>query len=131
MITVHTDGAVNNKTQKTGIGVVILAEENYQQISVPVEGNWNNHEAEFIAVNYALNYLVDHNLTEGIVLLKTDSKIVADSVSNAYVKNKAFKDFLERIMKLKENFAFLEVKWIPERENKGADNLAKQALLKS
>ena len=66
-----------------------------------------------------------------MIFCYTDSQIVAQSVEKKYVKDMSSKKYLDDILKLMEEFPYANVTWIPESENRGADNLAKQALQKT
>lgn len=58
----------------------------------------------------------------------TDSRVLSDAIEKSYVKNKDFNKYLQKILKLMQKFDYISIQWIPDRENKGADNLARQAL---
>ena len=60
--------------------------------------------------------------------MHTDSKVTADAISKRYTKKEANRIVLKEIQKQVNHFPQLFVKWIPESENKGADQLARQAL---
>lgn len=128
MIRLHTDGAVNIKTGKVGIGFVVAGDSLYHQVAQPIVGHYNNHTAEFLAIQYALEWLIDHQLTDQMVFLQTDSKVAADVLQKEFTKNTDYLPYLETILTLKKQFPILEFIWVPEKNNRGADNLAKQAL---
>lgn len=65
------------------------------------------------------------------VSMRSDSKIVVSSIDKAYVKNEEFKPYLERALTLIEQFDLFFIKWIPDKENKAADVLAREAILKN
>lgn len=130
MIRLYCDAAANGNPGQAGIGVLILAEGQAQrQYSIPLEGNdWNNHYAEFYALLYGLRLLVADGLTDQLTFCYTDSQILADAIQKSYVKDPRFNDYLQEILTLLDSFSYVSVEWIPNRENKGADNLARQAL---
>jgi ribonuclease H len=60
--------------------------------------------------------------------MHTDSKVTADAIEKNYTKKESNRIVLKEIQKKVKHFPQLFVKWIPESENKGADQLARQAL---
>ena len=88
----------------------------------------DNHLAEFTAINWALGWLLEEGLQEELIFMHTDSKVTADAISKRYTKKEANRIVLKEIQNKLKDFSQLFVKWIPESENKGADQLARQAL---
>lgn len=131
MLKLYTDAAVKGNPGLAGVGIVITGQDVYEQLSIPLHGEWNNHEAEWEAVYLGIQWLIEHKKTDQILSVYTDSKLVAESIEKNYVKRKSFSVYLEKISSGLEQFMFSEVDWIPEKENKGADNLARQALRKA
>lgn len=132
MIRLYTDAAVNGDPGHAGIGLLILSDQEQQQYSIPLENDqWNNHSAEFHALLSGIRLLVDKKMTDQMTFCYTDSQIVAQSIDKSYVKDPSFKEYLTDILHLMDKFSYISVQWIPNRENKGADNLAKQALQKA
>lgn len=129
MIRLYTDAAVNGKLGQAGIGLLYVINKNQKQYSIPLKGNhWNNHLAEFHALAQALHLLIKKEQTEEMVFCYTDSQVLADAIEKTHVKKSSFNLYLKEILNLKEQFPYLSVQWIPSQENKGADNLARQAL---
>lgn len=132
MIRLYTDAAVSGDPGNAGIGVLILFDQEQKQYSIPLEHNqWNTHQAEFHALLYGLSLLVEKGLTDQMTFCYTDSQIVAQSVEKSYVKKPEYNKYLVDILEMMDKFPYLSVQWIPNRENKGADNLARQALQKA
>lgn len=131
MIKMYTDAAVKIDTKKVGIGVLALVGNKQFQLTYPLNEEWDNHQAEFIAVIYGLKWLIQNNYTNEMVFCFTDSQIVAQSIKKQYAKNNIFQRFINDILKLMDNFSYITIEWIPESQNKGADNLARQALYKA
>ena len=88
----------------------------------------DNHLAEFTAINWALSWLLEEGVQEELIFMHTDSKVTADAIEKNYTKKEANRIVLKEIQKQVKHFPQLFVKWIPESENKGADQLARQAL---
>lgn len=128
MIKIYTDAATKGNPGPSGIGFVLVGEGLYQQIAVPLEGTYSNHEAEFIALVTGLSYLVDHKLNKEVLQILSDSKIVVSAIEKSYVKNEVFKPHLHQLKSLLNQFELYLIEWIPDAKNKGADNLARQAL---
>lgn len=130
MIRIYTDAAVKGNPGPVGIGVVIVRDNDHIQLSFPLEQHLNNHQAEFQAVIHGLKYLIEKNWINELILCYTDSQIVAQSIDKAHAKDSYFEKQLQKIKKMMQQFDYITVEWIPESQNKGADNLARQALRK-
>ncbi|MBM6613743.1 ribonuclease HI family protein [Desemzia sp. RIT804] len=131
MIKIYTDAATKGNPGPSGIGFVLVGENLYQQIAIPLEGIYSNHEAEFIALVKGLTYLVDHKMNKELLQIFSDSKIVVSALEKNYVKNETFKPHLQQLKLLLNYFEMYLIEWIPDAKNKGADNLARQALRKA
>lgn len=126
MIKVYIDGASAGDPGPSGAGVYI--NNNGEQIrkAYPL-GVMTNHEAEFHALLKALRLC--HDLQFRTISIRTDSKILDDAVNSKYVKRESYRQLLEQALELIENnFDYVFVKWIPSRQNKEADQLAKRAI---
>ena len=128
MIKVYTDAAVNGNPGDVGLGVLVLKDGEQLPFKISVEEKMDNHLAEFTAINWALGWLLEEGLQEELIFMHTDSKVTADAISKRYTKKEANRIVLKEIQKKLKHFPQLFVKWIPESENKGADQLARQAL---
>ena len=128
MIKVYTDAAVNGNPGDVGLGVLVLKDGEQMPFKISVEEKMDNHLAEFTAINWALGWLLEEGLQEELIFMHTDSKVTADAISKRYTKKEANRIVLKEIQNKLKDFSQLFVKWIPESENKGADQLARQAL---
>ncbi|MEG2937323.1 MAG: reverse transcriptase-like protein, partial [Vagococcus sp.] len=99
------------------------------QKHIPLLAKTNN-EAEFEMMVKTLEFLISEDFQNETIFIYTDSKIVMESLHKEYVKDSRFKMHLEIILKLSHEFPSLFIEWIEEKNNKGADNLARQALQK-
>lgn len=126
LIQVYTDGATNINTEKSGAGIYIKAGEKKLEYIVPLP-YMSNHEAEFHAIIEALK-ICKTNFPEEILSFRTDSKVAADVIDKGRTKNKQFLPLLEIIQAESAEFPFLFIKWIPEKENSKADQLARKAI---
>ena len=128
MIKVYTDAAVNGNPGDVGLGVLVLKDGEQQPFKISVEEKMDNHLAEFTAIDWALGWLLEEGYQEELIFMHTDSKVTADAISKRYTKKEANRIVLKEIQNKLRDFSQIFVKWIPESENKGADQLARQAL---
>lgn len=128
MIKVYTDAAVNGNPGDVGLGVLVLKDGEQKPFKISVEEKMDNHLAEFTAINWALGWLLEEGFQEELIFMHTDSKVTADAISKRYTKKEANRIVLKEIQNKLKDFTQLFVKWIPESENRGADQLARQAL---
>lgn len=128
MIRLYTDAAVKGNPGPAGLGILVLTAKEQIQLTTPLEGEWDNHQAEFLALKQGLSWLIENDYNEEMTFCYTDSQVVADTVNKAYTKNEDYKNYLENILHLKAQFNLITIEWVPESKNKGADNLARQAL---
>lgn len=126
MITVYTDAAANGKTGDAAAGIIIYNENKISEFSFYL-GSYNNHEAEFIAVLKALEICRDIDAAD-ILSIRTDSKVVVDTLEKNYTKNERFQSYLHHIRELESPFSYVFYKWIPEKQNRHADHLARKCL---
>ena len=128
MIKVYTDAAVNGNPGDVGLGVLVLKDGEQIPFKIPVEEKMDNHLAEFTAIDWALGWLLEEGVQEELIFMHTDSKVTADAISKRYTKKESNRIILKEIQNKLKDFSQLFVKWIPESENRGADQLARQAL---
>ena len=128
MIKVFTDAAVNGNPGDVGLGVLVLKDGEQLPFKISVEEKMDNHLAEFTAINWALGWLLEEGLQEELIFMHTDSKVTADAISKRYTKKEENRIVLKEIQNKLKDLSQLFVKWIPESENRGADQLARQAL---
>lgn len=128
MLEVYIDGASAGNPGPSGIGLFLKGEGVHLKISEPI-GLTNNHQAEFIALVRGLEEAKKTGST--FISVRSDSKIVVSSIEKNYVKNEEFKPYLQHAQQLIEEFELFFIKWIPDKENKAADALARAAILKN
>lgn len=126
MIEIYTDGASSGNPGMSGAGIYIKAYGIDYSFAIPL-GICTNHEAEFYAVIKALEICKD-KFPGDILSFRSDSKIVVDTIEKDYTNNKAFQPLLEKIRQEGKSFPYIFIKWIPNRNNQQADQLAKQAI---
>ncbi|PRY84178.1 ribonuclease HI family protein [Alkalibacterium olivapovliticus] len=130
MLKIYSDAAVSQKNKCAGAGIVIVGEDLYEQLSIPLPVILDNHLAELHAFHLAVKWSVEHDRTDEWTTFFTDSQLVAQAVNNQFIKKEEYLPLYNQIIQLLKRLAYYEVKWIPEKNNKGADNLAKQAIAK-
>ena len=128
MIKLFVDGAATGKEGYAAIGILIVEDGVQEQIGLPLEGRMDNHRAEFEALLHGLRHLKAQNKQDQLIFCYTDSKLVAESIRKRYTKKVEHKLLLEEALRELPVFTNFYLEWIPEKENKGADNLAKKAL---
>jgi ribonuclease HI len=125
MIEVYFDGASAGNPGPSGAGVFIKANGQVIRHSIPLE-EMSNHEAEFHAFLLALQICIQNGYRT--VSFRTDSELVNRAVEKEFVKNKTFAFLLEEALILTKQFDLFFLKWVPSRENKNADELARAAI---
>ena len=128
MIRVKTDAAVNGNPGKVGIGIEILYKKQQFLFKENSELLMDNHQAELWAIYRALIILQEKEWYQEMIFLNADSKFAMMAIEKNYTKQIAYQDILKRVQEERKKFPQLFLEWIPEKENRGADQLARQAL---
>lgn len=130
MLKIYSDAAVSQKNKCSGAGIVVVGENLYEQLSIPLPLILDNHLAELYAFHEAVKWTIDNDRTSEWTTFYTDSQLVAEAINKNYLKKNDYLAVFNSITVLLNQLSYYEVKWIPEKNNKGADNLAKQAIAK-
>lgn len=130
MLKIYVDAATKGNPGISGAGVQLIGEQLYQQLNYPLP-ELTNHQAEFAALILGLEEAITQEINQQNTMVYTDSKIVAQTIDKDYTGNSLFLPYLVRIRELYSFFPLLVIQWIPEKQNKGADNLARQGLQKA
>ena len=128
MIRVKTDAAVNGNPGKVGIGIEILYQKQQFLFKENSEILMDNHQAELWAIYRALIILKEKEWHQEMIFLNSDSKFAMVAIEKNYTKQIAYQDILKKVQEERKIFPQLFLEWIPEKENRGADQLARQAL---
>ena len=128
MIRVKTDAAVNGNPGKVGIGIEILYQKQQFLFKENSEILMDNHQAELWAIYRALIILQEKEWYQEMIFLNSDSKFAMMAIEKNYTKQIAYQDILKKVQEERKKFPQLFLEWIPEKENRGADQLARQAL---
>ncbi|MGI2327002.1 ribonuclease HI family protein [Planococcus sp. YIM B11945] len=125
MLEVFIDAATAGTPKVSAVGVFIRGEGHQVRWSEYV-GEMDNHMAEFTALVKGLQLAKD--LSSGMVSIKSDSQVTVDAFDRGFTKNPNFKPLLEEALSLAKEFDFCFIKWIPDSQNKAADDLARKEL---
>lgn len=125
MIEVYFDGASAGNPGYSGAGIYIKLNGGREEKHAVPLGSLTNHEAEFRAFIYALELCIEKGYLT--VSFRTDSQLVDQAVEKAFVKNKFYRHDLEIALQLIDKFQLFFLKWIPSKQNKNADELARKA----
>ncbi|SIS37238.1 RNase H family protein [Salimicrobium flavidum] len=128
MLEVYTDAATKGDPGPSFSGIYIKSKSEKYSYSSYL-GELSNHEAEFASACQALR-VCKERFPKEIISLRTDSKIVVETFERNRTKNHIFFSYLETLDQLAENFPFVFMKWIPEKQNIHADQLSKESLRK-
>lgn len=129
MLKVYIDASTKGNPGPSGGGILIIADQQQEQLSIPLSFG-SNHQAEFEVFLKTLEILKNRQMTEEIILCYSDSKALVSTIDKNHTNNKDFLPYLEKIQSLLKDFSMLILQWVTESKNKGADNLARQALQK-
>ncbi|MDC3415330.1 reverse transcriptase-like protein [Aquibacillus salsiterrae] len=124
MLEVYTDGASSGDPGPSGAGIYIKSKQEEYSIRL---GSMSNHEAELWAIIKALEICTE-NYPDEILSFRSDSKLAVDLIEKEFTKNQKFLPLLDNILTLSKAFPFFFIKWIPEKQNKTADVLARKAI---
>jgi ribonuclease HI len=123
---INVDGASSGNPGKSGAGIV--ARDNDGNIAIFL-GEMTNNMAEYEALLIALDNAVAHSVTD--VTVYTDSQLVANQINGLYkIKNMTLFQYVKKIKQTISNFDRFAIHYIPREQNREADKLAKDAILK-
>ncbi|KSU63403.1 ribonuclease H [[Bacillus] enclensis] len=125
MFEVNIDGASAGNPGPSGAGIVIKQNGQVQHFSLPL-GDMDNHLAEFTACKKALEICIEKNADT--VWVRSDSQALVHAVEKEFVKSPLYKSILLDILRLADQIPLFFIKWVPSKENKMADELARKAI---
>lgn len=129
MIKIYTDSAMKTRESSAGIAARFIVGDQQFEVTEYFPTVYDNHQAEFLAVERALLYVVERQWQDQLLWLHSDSKIVVQSIEKHYAKHEQYAKVLTRILSLMDQCPLCFVKWVPEKENQAADALARRVLL--
>lgn len=125
------DGACisNGRNGVGGIGFVVYKDKKPIMEFSDYIGPATNNEAEYKALISCLSYLVDNYYTNRNILIKGDSKLVINQVTEVFgCSSENLRPLLYKANQLKSRFDSLQFEWIPRELNAVADELSQKAL---
>jgi len=127
---IYIDGASKGNPGKSGIGVAIYQNNRLIKNLSNYIGNATNNVAEYTALIYALEEAL--LLKAKRLKIHTDSQLLAHQLNKIYkVRNEAIGNLYNRAVRLLSGFESFSINHIPRENNKLADKLANEAIIKS
>ncbi|RYL90344.1 reverse transcriptase-like protein [Sporolactobacillus sp. THM7-4] len=127
MIEVFFDGAASGNPGLAGGGLYInMGGQKEVRRTFFLGTLENNHEAEFAALVASLRYCLDNGFRS--VSFRTDSQLVDQALAKRYVRKEVYAQYLREALELIDQFDLFFCKWIPDRQNRNADVLARKAI---
>lgn len=111
---------------KMAAGAAVFKDEGTALEYTVFLGEMDNHEAEWAVLLFAVKKAAEHGFNS--LIIHTDSKVVSDSFDRGFVKNPVFREYYRRIEAEQDQFDLFLVSWTPRRENRRADELARETL---
>jgi len=122
---IFSDGASSGNPGPSGIGAVIITEDDTIRISRHI-GTATNNVAEYMALIAALSKALELGIEEAVV--KVDSELMAKQINGEYrVKNRGLRPLYDEVKSLLEQFRCYNIYHVRREENREADELAKKA----
>lgn len=130
MIKAYIDASTKGNPGPSGGGILLIDGRKQRQLHFPLPV-LTNHQAEFAVMEKLLEHLVQEGKIAETVMVYSDSKVLVSTIDKNHTNNPDFQDYLKNIQALLPRFPLLLLQWIPEKQNKGADHLARQGLQKA
>ena len=127
----HFDGSCEprNPGGNMGFGVVMKADGNlFHEWThfVRAHPHNSNNVAEYGALEYCLNKLIEMGLQDHEIEIRGDSKLVIQQMSGKWkMKGGMYLNYARACKGLLPNFSNLSFRWIPREQNHEADILSK------
>lgn len=128
MLIIQTDGSFDQKTKRAAAAFIIKDFNSKEVIATKalLITATDNHQAEFVALILALEYLIATKKTLETIAIQSDSKGLIDAIDKNYSKN--YSESLQEITKRLQQFNMYYTKLLADKENKAAHNLAVNIL---
>lgn len=124
---VFIDGASSGNPGPAAVGVVIYKDKKTVCNISKFIGKATNNVAEYTALIYALEYLL--NIKAKRIIINTDSQLLANQLKKQYkVKNQALKELHFKALGLFSYFDEVRINNIARELNREADKLAVRAI---
>lgn len=125
MIQLYIDASTEVTTGISGVGIVVKYQQKTTQYAIPLINHYTNHEAEFIALIISLT--IAKNYHDPHLYIFSDSQTIVDALSHHSIHHPNLKELLYIAKQRCSSFETCEISWLSEKNNKGADHLARQA----
>lgn len=125
MAQLFIDAATRQNPFESSIGFVIKDDTQVLEFGRYL-GAVDNHEAEWTSLIEGIKQA--QLLDIQTLIIKSDAKVVVDSVNKSYTKNPNFKPYLDQFKQLEQHFELILIDWIPREQNKHADHIARYYL---
>ena len=127
---IFIDGACQGNPGKAAVGVVVHRNGCVTKNISQLIGEATNNIAEYTALIYALQEALIQKADH--VRINTDSALLYHQIVGDYkVKDQNLKSLWAQAEHLVKGFESFEINYIPRQQNKEADRLATQAILKN
>jgi len=127
---INVDGASSGNPGLSGAGIIARDKDGDVIFTRSIFlGEMTNNMAEYEALLIALHEAVQNSVKN--VTVYTDSQLVANQVNGLYkIKNMTLFQYVKKIRQTMSNFNHFAIHYIPREQNREADKLAKDAILK-
>ena len=133
-ITIYFDGSFDHYSNSAGLGIVIFFTQNNMRYRLRKNARFDyiksNNEAEYAALSFAINEIIELGAHHQSITIKGDSQVVINQMNGewpAYEQNLA--KWADQIDELLQKHGFEpQYEFIGRNYNKEADQLATQAL---
>ena len=141
MITCFIDGCCEpfNPGGMASYGIAVLRDgliiHEASKLFLPISGKekeTSNNVAEYLALQYLLEWLINQNLNKESIEVRSDSMLVIKQMwGNWRIKQGLYVPIARGCRELVKQFPDIHGWWIPREENSMADKLSKEVLLKA
>ncbi|WP_414043117.1 ribonuclease HI family protein [Macrococcus sp. EM39E] len=125
MAQIFIDASTKQSPLHSACGIVLKLEDKQLEYGEYL-GQIDNHVAEWQSLIIGIKLAIEHECKT--LLIKSDAKIVVDSIDKNYVKQTIFKPYLQEYLNLIPYFDLILINWIPRHQNKHADTIARRTL---
>jgi len=134
MLKIYIDGSARPNPGKGGIGIVISGDKWRYSISEAIpEKRVSNNEAEYCALNIALNEMIKNDTCREEITIFSDSELLVLQMTGERHVDKGgsyVKEYIKAKM-LCEYFPNIKFQYIPREENVEANLLASEGVRKN
>lgn len=106
-------------------GAIVIENGQQQPYKTRLPITPDNHTAEFLALHWVLSTVLLDYPAQTLHIM-TDAKIVADALDKHYAKH--YQAYVDELLPLLQRYPLVLHDWVREKDNRGAHQLALQAL---